>query len=275
MDNRELPSQPVSPQSIFTASKSSSNGSNDADVLIVDDDSAFLEIMKVLLHRRGFRTESTTDSSKALELTREKKFPVVIADLNMPGNQQLEFIRSVASGEDGPSIIIVSGFPTLDSALSSFDLPVVAYLRKPFEGEELVSHVRASIIRSQLRKTIVRSRERIVEWMNSLNSLDELLNIRPQSCAAGVPIDIYITLTVHNILEPLFDLKHLTETLTKGTTVDKENVCNLFKCPRLEQQKSLLDHSVEILEKTKQSFKSKELGELRKKLEKFLQVSAQ
>ena len=241
-------------------------------ILVIDDDPSFQLWLSRFLEQNGFEPDAVDSVEAAEEKISDFQYSVVIADVNLPGNDQLQFVKHLVASNPQLSVILVTGQPSLDSAIRSLELPVVAYLTKPFQSSELLTHIKTSILRSTICRNIGRSRERIMEWLNQLNSLDELLQIRPPAYDTAVPADVYITLTLHNILEPLFDLKHLTESLARGKSSEASNVCDLFKCPRLDQQRHLLDHSVDILEKTKQSFKSKELGDLRKKLEKFLQV---
>jgi regulator of cell morphogenesis and NO signaling len=70
----------------------------------------------------------------------------------------------------------------------------------------------------------------------------------------------------HNdIQEKLTDLKNLAEALSEDS--GEQDVCQLLTCPRLAILRGSLNESVQVLEKTKNSFKSKELGDLRKRLE--------
>jgi hypothetical protein len=64
------------------------------------------------------------------------------------------------------------------------------------------------------------------------------------------------------------ELKHLTDTLISQG--DEQYVCNLLNCPSLKTFKGGLFETVKVLKKTKNAFKSKDLAELRKKVETIL-----
>ena len=55
----------------------------------------------------------------------------------MPGNPNLEFVRELRKNRQLPAIILVTAYPTLHTAIDSVELPVDAYLIKPFQPEDL------------------------------------------------------------------------------------------------------------------------------------------
>ncbi len=102
---------------------------------------------------------------------------------------------------------------------------------------------------------------------------EEILQLRGQTVQAPKTnvssVNAFIFLTLQNIASSLLDLNHLTNRLTqKG--LQTQEVCHLFNCPRQVVLLNALDETVKVLEKTKRSFKSKELGNLRKKLENIM-----
>jgi response regulator RpfG family c-di-GMP phosphodiesterase len=168
---------------------------------------------------------------------------------------------------EGLPIILVTAYPTLNSAIQSIQLPVVAYLIKPVEHDELLLQVRSSIKNFRVRSVITRRRDHLQNWRKNLAVVDQVDN-GARTTATAMPITAFVDLTFQNITGALFDLKHLTETLT--TNRSPRETCHLFNCPRLSILTDALMETIAVLEKTKSSFKSKELGELRKKLEKLV-----
>lgn len=243
------------------------------NILVADDDESFRKWLTGYLSREGFNCTEVPDAHAAISaLSNENKFDLLIADINMPGNNELELVRQIPKIREGLPVILVTGYPTVDSAVTSVNLPVIAYLVKPFEPSVLLGHIVNSLARSKIYASIERTKHRLETWQKDLSTIESLLRLKPDSYSTGVPVETFITLTVQNILEPLFDLKHLAETLNQQVDETPKSACALFECPRLESQVKLLDHTIQVLEHTKNSFKSKELGELRKKIEKFLTV---
>lgn len=86
---------------------------------------------------------------------------------------------------------------------------------------------------------------------------------------SSVSLDTFLELTFQNITNALSDLKYLMAVLAEQTK-DKQP-CHLFNCPRLESLTDGLAETVDVLKGTKSAFKSKNLGEIRRKLETLIQ----
>jgi hypothetical protein len=81
-----------------------------------------------------------------------------------------------------------------------------------------------------------------------------------------VSVEAFVDATLRNVSEALVDVARLTAGL-HGSEADPSSACHLFQCPRLLAFSKAVDQTIEVLESTKRSFKSKELGALRHKLE--------
>ena len=118
-------------------------------------------------------------------------------------------------------------------------------------------------------------KQRLQHWYEGLGDMEELLTKENRN---GLPVQIngFIELTFRNIIDGLFDIKHITEILAEGGTFDElraggqEQVCHLFNCPRLESLRKGMAETIEVLEKTKNAFKSRDLGVIRGRLEELI-----
>jgi len=108
----------------------------------------------------------------------------------------------------------VTGHPSLRSAVDALQLPVVAYLVKPFELDELLAAVRPALTRARLSKTVHSVSQRLQEWQGELEHISQFTKTGPRYEAA-VTLEAFLTLTLHNIARCLADLTHLTDTLPK------------------------------------------------------------
>jgi ActR/RegA family two-component response regulator len=237
-------------------------------ILIADDEETFLNSMADLLRQRGYQCDCAPDAIVAAELLRSADYDLLIADIKMQGNFELEFIRALPQIAEGMPVILVTGYPSLRSAIESIQLPVAAYLVKPFEFEELLVQVQISVKNYQFCQAVRDNRKRLVSWSEDLKGIEEEQNIMPRGGFPS-PIDDFLTLTFQNIAGALSDLKHLTESFSTGSSSQQE-VCHLLNCPRLNTLNKTLVETIDILEKTKSAFKSKELGILRRNLEELV-----
>lgn len=236
-------------------------------VLIADDEETFLFSTADLLRKEGYICDCAVDSDTAKRLLVENQYDVMIADIRMPGNTDLEFIHELPNIAEGLPIILVTAYPSLKSAIQSVRLPVIAYLVKPLDVGELIGHIRASAERSKVRRAVGIARQQLQSWRKELDNIEKLADAK-EDHATFVPVDAYLTLTLQNIVESLSGLRTLTESIADIS--GEQQVCRLLNCPRATRLNEGLKETIRVLEKTKRSFKSKELGELRRRLESLL-----
>ncbi len=112
-------------------------------ILLVDDDDAVRKVMERVLARAGFTVESVGSASEGLDrLRRGRRFDAIVTDLMMPQMDGMQLLRFVRQMDLDVPMIIVTGKPTLESALESMELGGFRYLPKPVENQRLVDVVR-------------------------------------------------------------------------------------------------------------------------------------
>ena len=122
-------------------------------ILIADDEESFLYSTADILRREGYDCSCAADALAATEMLKEDSYDLLIADIKMQGNSALEIIKALPQIAEGMPVILVTGYPSLNSAIESIQLPVVAYLVKPFELNELLVRVEDVITGKGLFKT--------------------------------------------------------------------------------------------------------------------------
>ncbi len=230
-------------------------------ILIADDEEIFRETTAAFLRKKGYECVCAPDAATALRMLSEASFDLLISDLEMPGNYKLEFIRELPRLSAGLPVILLTGHPTVQSAAESVRLPVVAYLVKPPKPEELEALVQQSIERYGAYRAVNANRQRLQDWSRDLAQIEELL-CHSQGSPTAEPVKDYLALTFQNLLLSLADLKQMIQ--SAASQEGKEDAVS---------QVALLEalrQTVEVLARTKQSFKSKALGELRRHLEEVL-----
>jgi len=233
-------------------------------ILIADDEETFLHSTARLLRREGYQCACASDATAVAEMLGAADYDLLIADIRMPGNQELELIQDLPGLAEGMPVILVTGYPSLHSAVHSIQLPVVAYMVKPMDLKELLAQVQSAIERSRTYRAMCNTRQRLQDWRQDLESIERWTNLTPGDRSSAA-VDAFLTLTLRNIVGCLADLKRLTQALAVHST--EEDACQLLNCPRLTTLTDALVETIDILEKTKIAFKSKALGELRRKLE--------
>jgi EAL domain-containing protein (putative c-di-GMP-specific phosphodiesterase class I) len=116
-----------------------------AKVLLVDDEAAVRSVSKRILTFAGLAVEAMESGTEALAwIGAGGKADVIVTDLEMPGINGLQFLRSVRLLDLDVPVIIMTGNPSLESALSTIASGVHRYLVKPVESAEFVETVRSA-----------------------------------------------------------------------------------------------------------------------------------
>lgn len=180
-------------------------------ILLADDEETFLHTIATLLRRDGYECACALDAATAATMLRKDAYDLLIADIHMPGNLNLELIHELPRIAEGLSVILTTGYPSLQSAIQSIQLPVVSYLIKPFDFGDLQTAVRNAIERSRAYRMIRGTRQRLQDWCRDLESLLQLMGTN-SSEDTSVSIDAFTTLTLRNLTHSLADLRRLRQT---------------------------------------------------------------
>lgn len=233
-------------------------------ILLADDEPTFLGATAELLRQEGYACEAVADAESALARLTGHEFDLLISDLEMPGNADLHLIRQVAERGDSLPVIILTGYPSVRSAVSCIELPVAAYLTKPVDFPLLLTKVRAAVSRFRSYKAMQQAETRLKSWREEFSHLTA-----PDPSSASSQVDVFLALTLRNVMGSLGDLEQLGRALNNQPV--ERTPCQLMNCPRGAQLLTAVQETVRVLEETKSAFKSKSLGELRRQLELLLE----
>ncbi|MBK6780987.1 MAG: response regulator [Gemmatimonadetes bacterium] len=232
-------------------------------ILLADDEATFLGATADLLRAEGFRCTTVPDGEAALAAVAAGPVDLLITDLEMPGNADLGLVRRVAEQSGGLPVIILTGFPSVRSAVACIELPVAAYLTKPVEFPDLLDRARRAVGRFRAWQAMQRTEERLRSWQAEFAQV-----ARVPAGGGPVPVDLFLTLTLRNVMGSLTDLEQLGRALNNQPVGAQP--CQLMNCPRGAQLHEAITETIRVLEETKGAFKSKALGDLRHRLELLL-----
>lgn len=229
-------------------------------LLIADDEATVRETLESVLRAAGFTCACVSDGTEALARVREEAFDAFISDLQMPGNEGLSLIESVSQHTTHLPIILLTGNPTLATAAGSVRLPVIAYLTKPPDFSELTKILDAAITDYRALRTMQVGRQRLHDWEQELERI--LVQHRVPQSIPGGQMGSYLRLTLRHVILVLGDLENAIRELEQQPGVQH--------ALQNQDREAALRRAVDVLRRTKQSFKSRELADLRKELEQLL-----
>jgi DNA-binding NtrC family response regulator len=123
-------------------------------LLIVDDESRFLEAIATRLRKRGFDVTTATNGPDAIALAREEKFDIALLDLKMPGMDGKEVLRALKQEHEFLEAVILTGHGSLESAVELTKLGAFGYLPKPYELDKLLETLKQAY-ETRLKKKFV------------------------------------------------------------------------------------------------------------------------
>jgi DNA-binding NtrC family response regulator len=117
----------------------------DIRILVVDDDQDSVDLVEKILKKDGYRVVPLTDGRKVDEELRKNDIHLAIIDLKMPEVSGLDVVQMIKHHDSDCAVILMTGYATLDSAVSALRGGVVDYLRKPVREDELLGAVRRAL----------------------------------------------------------------------------------------------------------------------------------
>lgn len=168
-------------------------------VIIIDDEKPMRDSCTQILAKDGFKALTAEDGTQGLEKIREHKPDLALVDLKMPGINGLELLEKIKEVDPGIISIVITGFPTIDSAVEAMKRGAYDFLPKPFSPEELRIIVRRGY-----------ERRRSLQESSRLRQEKERLQ------------EYFITLVSHEIRSPLATVKQNFYTLLNGYVGDIE-----------------------------------------------------
>ena len=113
-------------------------------ILVIDDDSAIQELIRVILERWGFELTAALNVSTAVEVLRQKPLPdLVLLDMTLPDVDGLELLRQIRETKvfDTLPVIIVSAMIDSDRIRKGLDMGADRYITKPAISHNLLKTV--------------------------------------------------------------------------------------------------------------------------------------
>lgn len=212
---------------------------NKSSILVIDDDPITCEVLAGWSTHCGARCATAHSVVEAESRLAEQEFDLVLCDVHLPGNRSLAWVRNFTTRPAAPAVVLITGSPELESTLAAANLGIGGYLIKPLDFSNLKALAQRLIdSRRQQRHTVelARTAAQLLAQVQSLTADADPL-VKPQLSALAEQLQNQSAQPRPSNEEPL--------------------------------RQSLVD-AIAVLEKTKHSFRSKELGELRRRLQQTL-----
>ncbi len=112
-----------------------------ANILVIDDDETICSFFKDTLEETGHTVTTTTESSKGLELVKERDYDLVFLDLKMPVMDGAELFRQIRVAKPELPVTIITGYSDSDLMMSALAHGPLGVMNKPFSGSDIMTAV--------------------------------------------------------------------------------------------------------------------------------------
>ena len=143
-------------------------------VLVVDDETDLAESCAWFLERAGFEARCAASAQEALELLDAQSatatdgdgadatgFGVVVSDVRMPRMNGMELLQAIRKRDPDIEVLLLTGYPDLQMAVSAIKQGAFDYLAKPYEAEDLIERVQKAMAHRRVKDQNEGLRERL------------------------------------------------------------------------------------------------------------------
>lgn len=125
-------------------------------ILIVDDEPAVMHSCERILKRQNYLVTGLTDSTSVPDLLRQETFDLLLADIKMPRIDGLELLKIAKEIDPHITVVLITGYGTMEDAIRAIRLGAQDFLMKPFEPKELARTVEDSLVKRNLLRDSLR-----------------------------------------------------------------------------------------------------------------------
>jgi len=142
-----------------------------ARILIVDDDDNIRKVLQTILEDEGYFVETADTAKKGMEKTENSFFNLALIDVRLPDMEGIDLLTKLQETKPKMRKIIVTGYPTLQNAVSAVNNGADGYVLKPFDVEKILATIKDQLQKQEEEKKV--SEEKIAEFIETrLKELD-------------------------------------------------------------------------------------------------------
>ena len=134
-----------------------------AKILVVDDEKSILLLLREALGQWGYQVKTASSGTEALDILRTELFDAMLSDVRMPDMSGLDLLREVRKQDESIEVVMMTGYPTIASAVQALKEGAYDYLSKPLILDELRHLMARMMERKFLRGEIHTLRARLGE----------------------------------------------------------------------------------------------------------------
>ena len=134
-------------------------------ILVVDDDDTIRTTMKAILQDEGYTVDLASTGKEAIQKSQENNYNIALLDIRLPDMEGVELLKLLKDGVPRTRKIMVTGYPSLQNAISALNKNADAYLLKPVDVEKLLNTVKQQLEAQENERKF--SEQKVAEFIES------------------------------------------------------------------------------------------------------------
>jgi two-component system, NtrC family, response regulator AtoC len=127
------------------------NQSDKIPILVVDDEENLRHMLQVLLSKQGYMVDLATNGEEALKMALRTEYDFILSDIRMPVMDGAEFLKKAFDEGINSTIIMMSAYGTMDTAIECMKQGAYDYISKPFKNDEILLVLQKAAERERLK----------------------------------------------------------------------------------------------------------------------------
>lgn len=214
--------------------------SQQSRILVIDDEDGICRGIKRSLEPEGYQVKVCHDGQQGLDYIREKEIDLALIDVKIPGISGLDLIGLIHDMDPEIICIIITGYATIEMAVSAIKQGAYDFLTKPFSVDVLLLAVNQGLERRMLSleaKRAVRAEEEARRLACEKERLEDLNQAKKE----------FIRLVTHELQSPVSAVENYIKLILQGYVPPDEEEKILRKCiSRTEEERGLIADLLEL-----------------------------
>jgi CheY-like chemotaxis protein len=114
-------------------------------ILVIDDEEVVHASLRKILSRLGLAVDTVLTAADGLARLSDQRYDLIISDLMMPGMNGIELLETLQERGQRPPVLMITGYPTIRTAVQALRLGAMDYIAKPYTRKELLAPVKRAL----------------------------------------------------------------------------------------------------------------------------------
>ncbi len=138
-------------------------------LLVIDDEENMRHMLSKVLGKAGYIIETASNGHEGLKMTESNAYDFILCDIKMPNMSGMDFLKAARDKIRSSTVIMMSAYGTIDTAIEAMKLGAYDYISKPFKSDEVYLTLKKAEERESLRQENRLLKERIKEIESNYN----------------------------------------------------------------------------------------------------------